>query len=881
MGISSIKKRIKQRFIKKVIVNDIYVENRYIVLEVNLYNFYLPMKTINIYSSNNNNINFQYKLKGNKKILLWLPISSLKDIQGNLTINMDINGQKMWIKSGKKLKKGRFNYIHEGKYFTIVVNKSILFENKYREYSFSNKTVNVKLDVVNNLNINIDFLSVNFIEPNIEPKLVLLSNKTMKVEDGEFNQELNKLNIKELSLITKGKWKLYLLIRNILYPIEIKKSVEDSIETEKFSIEVVKDDNCTILVAKPRFITNEQVFIKRELGFLSIDFLNDEAFSVENKESKLLLEGKHQNSVIYNPLEVSNSKLNFKISLDDNFYNGSHLKEILLLRNVNGKQLRYSINMKDVVFSRDASAFKEVFNSQYVKTKFYRKKNSHLGLKNTFPKLRKTVESVSNFSIKGELSGLEKFIKCKKYLLLEERNTLDSIKVPIRDRFSISLEQMDLISLKSKDKTVIDFFILLEDIEGNMVRKEKIKYKFSNYKKDNYYSYVKQVDNKGNTHHFLITTTPFNNLKLESFTIPKDIMIPDDTSVKDPNLWLIGERYNTAQDNGFALFNWLQENTEIEAYYVIEGDSEDYLKIKDNPNVLKFGSEEHFNISFKAKVLLGTHDLENLLPYKPAKGFFNYEDTFKVFLQHGVLGRKNVEYHKKYYDIPFDLFIVSSDPEKFDVVVDQLGYNPENVEITGLARFDNLIQKKAPKDILLMPTWRDWINSDEKFLQSAYYQIYTSLINNNRLLELLESFNVNLNFYPHYRAQDFFAKGHVASNSRVNFIQLGSKKVQELLIDHALLITDYSSVSFDFSIMNKPVIYYHFDSTRFFRKGILRQIEETFIGEIANTEEELVDLIESRIVNNFQNYNNDISGIVKYQDHNNCERIFRSVVKRL
>lgn len=107
------------------------------------------------------------------------------------------------------------------------------------------------------------------------------------------------------------------------------------------------------------------------------------------------------------------------------------------------------------------------------------------------------------------------------------------------------------------------------------------------------------------------------------------------------------ERYNTAQDNGIALFHWLRKNTTVDAYYVIEEDAEDYHALEDKEHILTFGSKSHFEIASRAKVLLGTHDLENLLPYKPAEGFFSYEDTVKVFLQHGVLGRKPVEYDRK------------------------------------------------------------------------------------------------------------------------------------------------------------------------------------------------------------------------------------------
>src|SRR5699024_2479632 len=265
-----------------------------------------------------------------------------------------------------------------------------------------------------------------------------------------------------------------------------------------------------------------------------------------------------------------------------------------------------------------------------------------------------------------------------------------------------------------------------------VITKAKITYKFSDYKKDNYYDQKVITKDNGDHVHFLVTTTPFNNLKVETFVVPKEL---DTRVVRNKNVWLLGERSDTAQENGITLFKYLSEHTDVDAYYVIEENSLDYDKIKHLDNVLTFGSLEHYQKSLEAGVLLCTHDFENILPYKPARGFFNYEDTVKVFLQHGVLGRKPAEYHKKYYDDPFDLFIVSSDNEKFDVVMKEMGYNIDEVAVTGLARFDQLPLDQKASHILLMPTWRDWINTDEAFLESEYYRRYKSLIENERLHE--------------------------------------------------------------------------------------------------------------------------------------------------
>ena len=74
---------------------------------------------------------------------------------------------------------------------------------------------------------------------------------------------------------------------------------------------------------------------------------------------------------------------------------------------------------------------------------------------------------------------------------------------------------------------------------------------------------------------------------------------------------------------------------------MIDSESNDYRRVKHLENVVSFGSKRHFEISAKANVLISTHDLENILPYKTARNFWGYENSVRVFLQHGVLGRKS------------------------------------------------------------------------------------------------------------------------------------------------------------------------------------------------------------------------------------------------
>ncbi|MFC0013772.1 MULTISPECIES: CDP-glycerol glycerophosphotransferase family protein [Allobacillus] len=872
-------KKIKENFIKKVTLKNINETDSSVLFELQIENFWFKDKSMKFILESKSQTKILSYTITNNKVSVELPIKLISELNEIGHLKFYFRNKKMLIKSNVEVNE---DFIFNGAYFHIATNKHIILKRNFQEYTFHEEPL-----IVDDIQSDYETLTLKGINYNFElmhvkePHVIAINKNKMRQIDTVIDLSTNNITVKNLSLFSQGDWLFYLRIKKEIHPIRLNYSKTVKLKTYHHSASIMKTNKSYMkAVFSPHVITlDSATFENLDQDHITLSFSQQELELKGN--AKLIVEEPDGKLDISKQLtKIDDYSFETIIDMRELFGNFKVVRFFVETGGIQPLKYQFYIKQKQML-NGNAKSFHSTVNSQITGFKFYRRKDKSLGLMIRKPRLRKLVTDVEGFSVSGFLGSMERFKECKPYLLLEDRLEQKSVKYPLAHEFTINFNPIDLLGIKSRGKTVIDLFVIVEDSSGYVIRKEKIKYEKANYKKDNYYAYITHDDEERNQHHFLITTTPFNNLKIETFMIPNFVEIPSDTSRKDNKTWLIGERTNTAQDNGYILFKYLQRETDLDVYYVIDSESEDYEKIKDNEHVLSFGSKEHFEIAFKAKVLLGTHDLENLLPYKPAKGFFNYENTFKVFLQHGVLGRKNVEYHKKFYEDPFDLFIVSSDPEKYDVVMDQLGYEEEEVKVTGLARFDRLYNVEKPRDILLMPTWRDWINTDEKFLESEYYNRYISLINNQELLELLNKYDVNLNFYPHYRSQDYFSIGLSENNERVKFIQLGKKKVQDLLREHALLITDFSSVSFDFTLLGKPVIYYHFDVRQFFRRGILRPVDETFLGRIAHTEEDLVELIKERLELNFANYENDLTQIVKYQDKNNCKRIYDEVIKGL
>ncbi|TDL32620.1 hypothetical protein E2R51_08010 [Jeotgalibacillus sp. S-D1] len=443
----------------------------------------------------------------------------------------------------------------------------------------------------------------------------------------------------------------------------------------------------------------------------------------------------------------------------------------------------------------------------------------------------------------------------------------------------ISLIELQQLIVSSKD--ILDFYVEIKN--EKIIRREKIGLKEYNYFKDDVLastdlqSKYEQINIS-----YCLTITPRGNLKVETFKMDKSYSQYLKQSVDQEEIWLIGERPDTAQDTGYHFFKYCRLTyPDQKVYYAIEEGSHDLKNIEYLGNVLISGSPEHFDIASKATVLIGSHDFDYFLPFKGIQSA-NYKDTVKVFLQHGVLGRKMVEYNKKYYKQPFDIFCVSSTDEK-TMVMEQLGYDAKDLRVTGLSRFDELLKDHNPKrEILLIPTWREWLNTTDALLQSEYLSRYTSFLKNPELIRILKENNLVLNFYPHYRMQQFFDEFGTTFDETIRFIRLGEKNVQDLLKENKLMITDYSSVSFDFTYLSKPVIYYHFDRDSFFKGGIMRPFEETFLGDIANSEDELIHFIRESIEANFKE-NEEVKSkkdlIFDRVDQLNCQRIYQEITK--
>lgn len=333
---------------------------------------------------------------------------------------------------------------------------------------------------------------------------------------------------------------------------------------------------------------------------------------------------------------------------------------------------------------------------------------------------------------------------------------------------------------------------------------------------------------------------------------------------KKRHICLVCEKFSEmAQDNGYYFFKHCMDEDEEtylgkQIYYIITKDSPDRGKLEPyQDHLLDFMTIRHMCYLLAADLIVSSDSRYHTYAMQSRHSIFNryIKKIPFVFLQHGVIALKQVDFfYGKGKRGDCDLFVVSTEAEK-KIIVENFNYPPEEVINTGLPRWDVLHDKsKNQREILIMPTWRNWLDSvpDEDFEQSDYFRNYMELLNSRRFAEILEKYDLQVNFYLHAKFQDY-VENFRAGESRIHLISFGEVAVNEMLMRCRMLITDYSSVSWDVLYQDKPILFYQFDLDKYEEaQGSYLDMRTELFGDRAEHCEELLDMLEEQIQNDFR-----------------------------
>lgn len=353
------------------------------------------------------------------------------------------------------------------------------------------------------------------------------------------------------------------------------------------------------------------------------------------------------------------------------------------------------------------------------------------------------------------------------------------------------------------------------------------------------------------------------------------------------DFWLVCEDKNEARDNGYHFFKWVRKTRPKQKIaYAINKKSPDYPKVKNLGKVISYGSPSHWfwYIVADKNVSSQKGGKPNAAVCYLLEVVLGLRKNNRVFLQHGIT--KDSAEWLFYKNTKMRLFVTAAAPEQ-EFVSANFGYPAENVKLLGFCRYDALAYAERDENlILVMPTWRNWLgresldNRDLDFTQTEYFKLWDAFLRDERLHALLASYGKRLVFYSHRNMQKFI--NYFSSDSPlIEIADWREYDVQDLLKRAALMITDYSSVFFDFAYMRKPVIFYQFDEAEFREKQYqlgFFDYHDTVLGEWTDNRDELITLLEKQLESGIPLLSEEtIRAFFPSRDENNCKRTYDAI----
>lgn len=311
------------------------------------------------------------------------------------------------------------------------------------------------------------------------------------------------------------------------------------------------------------------------------------------------------------------------------------------------------------------------------------------------------------------------------------------------------------------------------------------------------------------------------------------------------DLWLISERGNDAQDNGYIFYKYLLEHPElcITPVYVISKFAPDYQKVeKLGGRIVEPSSKEHYDLMYQAGALISTHTYgftPNMQIYHRLAQFHLFHPKGEnVFLQHGINDKKEDWVNGDIYHPDMYVTSASAESEATEVLIDQ----PKKViKEIGMCRYDVLYNADTPKkQILIMPTWREWLKGLNKtdFIQSEYCTKWRKLLFDKSFIFKLSKAGYKIVFYLHPELKQY------ADLFTHDAITVATEDIQDIMMKSEMLVTDYSSVYFDMAYMDRNIVFYQFDKRRYETEhysGLL--MDHSKFGYVAEDDSDLKEAI--------------------------------------
>jgi len=289
--------------------------------------------------------------------------------------------------------------------------------------------------------------------------------------------------------------------------------------------------------------------------------------------------------------------------------------------------------------------------------------------------------------------------------------------------------------------------------------------------------------------------------------------------LKDRDIIFMYEKHCAKyEESASVLYEKLIDMGYDNAYFVVDTS---IPTVRDLPekykrNLIEKDSDKHLEYYFASDKFISTETLDHALQLrvanKAAMDKITKEPLSYVFLQHGPtymisLNKENRSGFLKKPWMKLHKTVVSSELEA-QHFIELGGMEREDLYITGMAKFDKAFRHEGADRVVIMPTWRRWeLNqAREDITQTKYYKMMRLMYDS-----VPDELKDKVVILPHPLMAERFAD--IAETGAAEDAEMCSRimvpdSYEGVLRDTELLITDYSSISYDAFYRGAKVVFY-------------------------------------------------------------------------
>ncbi len=304
-------------------------------------------------------------------------------------------------------------------------------------------------------------------------------------------------------------------------------------------------------------------------------------------------------------------------------------------------------------------------------------------------------------------------------------------------------------------------------------------------------------------------------------------------------------------DNGKYLFLYFFKNQLDFPFYLITKNKSLYNQLKkDYPNHIVYSySLKGIIIYLRTKVVIISHGEDDIFPFLLKHKHIVLNLWHGISLKRiGLLLNKNDIKFKKFAE-KLDYFTVSSAFES-EFIQEAFNLKPEQCLVTGNPRNDQILHPNQlinlekflhRKIILYVPTFRDTRETEYfKFPDLDVKKLHAKLKELNACILIKAHINENDKQANNFLDGDYI---QTVTNDDLPYFQ-------EFLGQIDLILTDYSSIYFDYLLVNKPMMFLPYDIDLYEQeRGFIFDYNENTPGKKVTTFEEFIGGIEKYLTN--------------------------------